>query len=347
MRIGLTGLAGSGKSTVFSALTGIDAAAGHRRGREGASIGTVKVPDPRVDALALIYRPRKVVYAELSFTDLGGGRASGLERGILHAMRDMDALCHVLRAFPGAAGDAPDPSGELETLETEALLADLEVVEQRVERLRKEGKKTPELALLNRVRDALEGETALRGIDIDAIERKALSGFGLLTLKPLLVVYNVAEEDIGRPPPPALLAEAAARGAGVVTLSAQVETDIAQMEGARATGVRRVPRSRRAGPGPLHPRRLRPHRHGVDDHRRPGRVPGLAHPAGPRCPRRTPRAKIHSDIERGFIRAEVVPWRELVERGSEAKCREAGVLRVEGKDYIVRDGDVVRFRFNV
>ena len=231
MRIGLTGLPGSGKSTVFSALTGIDAGAGHRRGRDGVSIGTVKVPDSRVDALALIYRPRKVVYAELSFTDLGGGRASGLDRGTLHAMRDMDALCHVLRAFPGASDSAPDPAGELETLETEALLADLEVIEQRVERLRKEGKKTPELALLAKVSDALESETALRDIGLGALERKPLSGFGLLTLKPLLVAHNVAEDDIGRPPPPVLLAEAAARGAGVVTLSALVETDIAQMEG--------------------------------------------------------------------------------------------------------------------
>ena len=177
MRIGLTGLARSGKSTVFSALTGIDAGAGHRRGREGASIGTVKVPDSRVDALALIYRPRKVVYAELSFTDLGGDRASGLDRGTLHAMRDMDALCHVLRAFAGTAAGAPDPAGELETLETEALLADLEVIEQRIERLRKEGRKTSELALLNRVGDALESESALRDIGLDAMERKTLSGY--------------------------------------------------------------------------------------------------------------------------------------------------------------------------
>ena len=345
MKIGLTGLPGSGKSTVFSALTGIDVGDGRGRGREGAQIGTVKVPDPRVDALALIYRPRKVVYSELSFTNLGGGRASGLERSILHAMRDMDALCHVLRAFPGTAGDAPDPVDELDALETEALLADLEVVEARIERLRKEGKKTPELALLTRVRDALEAETALRGIDLDVIERKALSGFGLLTLKPLLVVYNVAEEDIGRPTPSAFLSEAAARGAGVVTLSAQVETDIAQMEGheqqefVESLGLGEPARDRfiraafaltdlvsmiTVGPEECH---------------------AWAIPRGLPAPRAA--GKVHSDMERGFIRAEVVPWQELVERGSEAKCREAGVLRVEGKDYIVRDGDVVRFRFNV
>lgn len=345
MRIGLTGLPGGGKSTVFSALTGIEAAAAPWHGRKRANIGTVKVPDPRVDALALIYRPRKVVYAELSFTDLGGGRASGLERGTLHAMRDMDALCHVLRAFSGAAGGAPDPTGELETLETEALLADLEVIEARIERLRKEGKKTPELTLLTRVHDVLEAENALRGIPLDAAERKALSGFGLLTLKPLLVVHNVGENDVGRPPPAPLLAEAAVRGAAVVTLSARVEADIAQMDGpeqqefVESLGLGEPARDRfiraafaltdtvsmiTVGPDEC---RAWPIRRGLSAPRAAGRV--------------------HSDIERGFIRAEVVPWQELVERGSEAKCREAGVLRVEGKDYVVRDGDVVRFRFNV
>ena len=345
MRIGLTGLPGSGKSTVFSALTGIDAGAGHRRGRDGASIGTVKVPDSRVDALALIYRPRKVVYAELSFTDLGGGRASGLDRATLHAMRDMDALCHVLRAFPGASESAPDPAGELEILETEALLADLEVIEQRVERLRKEGKKTPELALLARVSDALEAESALRDIGLDAIERKTLSGFGLLTLKPLLVVHNVAEVDIGRPPPPALLAEAAARGAGVVTLSALVETDIAQMEGSEqqefveSLGLGEPARDRFIRAAFALTDLISMITVGPEECR------VWAIPRGLPAPRAA--GKVHSDMERGFIRAEVVPWRELVERGSEAKCREAGVLRVEGKDYVVTDGDVVKFRFNV
>ena len=345
MRIGLTGLPGSGKSTVFSALTGIGPGAAHRRGRDGVSIGTVKVPDSRVDALALIYRPRKVVYTELSFTDLGGGQASGLDRGTLHAMRDMDALCHVLRAFSGTVAGAPDPAGELETLETEALLADLEVIEQRVERLRKEGKKTPELALLNRASDALESETALRDIGLDAIGRKSLSGFGLLTLKPLLVVHNVAEDEIGRPPPPALLSEAAARGVGVVTLSALVETDIAQMddneqqEFVESLGLGEPARDRFIHAAFALTDLISMITVGPEECR------AWAIPRGLSAPRAA--GKVHSDMERGFIRAEVVPWQELVERGSEAKCREAGVLRVEGKDYIVRDGDVVRFRFNV
>ena len=345
MRIGLTGLARSGRSTVFSALTGLDAAEGPRRGRDDVQVGTVKVPDARVEALARIYRPRKVVYAELSFTDFAGARGSGPGRGALHAMREQDALCHVLRAFPGVAAEAPDPVGELDSLETEALLADLEVIEARIERVRKEGKKTPELALLERVREALEAEVPLRRLELDALVRKALSGYGLLTLKSLLVVHNVAEDGIGAPAPPSLLDEAAARGTGVITLSARVERDIALMEGGEqqefveSLGLGEPAKDRfiraafaltdlvsmiTVGPDEC---RAWPIRRGLPAPRAAG--------------------KVHSDIERGFIRAEVVPWQELVERGSEARCREAGVLRVEGKDYVVQDGDVVRFRFNV
>ena len=345
MKIGLTGLPGSGKSTVFSALTGMDTGDGQRRGRDGAQIGTVKVPDPRVDALSLIYRPRKTVYAEISFTDFVGGRGQGLDRGVLHVMRDVDALCHVLRAFPGAAGESPDPVEELDALETEALLVDLEVIEARVERVRKEGKKTPELALLERVRDALGAETALRRLELDALERKALSGYGLLTLKSLLVVHNVGEDEIGSPPPPPLLEEAAGRGTGVITLSAQVEKDIAQMEGGEqqqfveSLGLGEPARDRFIRAAFALTDLVSIITVGPDECR--------AWPIRRGLPAPSAAGKIHSDIERGFIRAEVVPWQELVERGSEARCREAGVLRVEGKDYIVKDGDVVNFRFNV
>ena len=345
MNIGLVGFPRSGRSSVFSALTGLAAGAGGRRARGGAKIGTVKVPDPRVDALARLYRPRRSVYAEIRFTDLDGGRGPGFERGMLHAMREVDALCHVLRAFPGGGGAAPDPLREFRDLEAEALLADLEVIEQRLARLRKEGRKTRELVLLERVHQALDSETALRRVALDEAERKALSGFGLLTRKPLLVVVNGAEEDLGSPPPAALAGEAAAHGAGVVLLSAPVERDIAQMEPgerqafAEALGLREPARERflraafecndlvsmlTAGPDEC---RAWPIPRGLPAARAAGRI--------------------HSDMERGFIRAEVVPWRELVERGGEARCREAGVLRVEGRDYVVRDGDVVRFLFNV
>ena len=345
MKIALAGFPGSGKSTVFSALTGIGGGTGARRGRGTASIGTVKVPDPRLDAVARLYRPRRIVHAELTFTDLDGGRGPGLERSVLHAMRDADVLCHVLRAFPRGGDGAPDPVAELEGLETEILLADLEVVEQRVERVRKEGGKTRELVLLERVQEALEAETALRRIELGAVERKALAGYRLLTDKPLLVVHNVAEDAAGAPVPAALERAAVARGTGVVTLSAGVEMEIAQMERheqqdfVESIGLHEPARDRfiRAAfaltdlvsmitAGPVECR-------------------AWAIPRGSPAPHAA--GRVHSDMERGFIRAEVVPWQELVERGSEARCREAGVLRVEGRDYPVQDGDVVRFRFNV
>ena len=345
MKIGLVGFPGSGKSTAFSALTGLADDAGGRRARGGTKMGTVKVPDPRVDALARLYRPRKSVYAEIRFTDLDGGRGRGFERGALHAMREVDALCHVLRAFPGGAGGAPDPVRELRDLEAETLLADLEVIEQRLARVRKEGGKTRELALLERIHEALDAGTALRRVALAEAERKALSGFGLLTRKPLLVVLNAAEEDLGSPLPAALAEEAAARGTGVVVLSAPVERDIAQMErGEQQSFVESL--------GLREPARDRFIRAAFDLTdlismltTGPDECRAWPIPRGLPAPRAA--GKIHSDMERGFIRAEVVPWRELVERGGEARCREAGVLRVEGRDYVVQDGDVVNFRFNV
>ena len=134
MKIGLVGLRGSGKSTVFGALTGQAVETGYAARSERENLGAVKVPDARVDALAGIYAPKKSIYAEISFTDLGGGYDSGLDRKVLNAMRNVDALCQVLRAFPDAAGEPGDPIADLCELETETLLADMEVIEQRIAR---------------------------------------------------------------------------------------------------------------------------------------------------------------------------------------------------------------------
>jgi ribosome-binding ATPase YchF (GTP1/OBG family) len=143
---------------VFGALTGLDVATGYGAGK--ANLGAVKVPDARVDALAKLYDPKKTTYAEITFSDLGAGRAEGLDRAALNAMRNVDALCQVLRAFPDAAGEPGDPLGELTGLETETLLADLELVEQRIAKLTKDRSNPRELALLERVKEALESERA-------------------------------------------------------------------------------------------------------------------------------------------------------------------------------------------
>ena len=345
MKIGLVGLPGSGKSTVFAALTGLAVETGYGASNK-QNIGTVKVPDPRVDALAGLFHPKKTTYAEIVFTDLGGGgQGARIDRATLNAMREVDALCQVVRAFPDAAGDAPAPLGEIVELDTEAILADLEIVERRAQRLAKDRSNPRELAVLERIQAHLEAEQSVRSLALDDGELKLISGYRFLSQKPLLLVLNVPEDQVTAPPPADVAQAARDRGLGLVVLAAQIEMDIAQMPAdeqptfLESLGLTEPAKNRfvraayelldlvsmlTAGP----------------DECRAWPVPRNS---------KAPRAagKIHSDIERGFIRAEVVPWQALIELGSEAKCREAGKLGVEGKEYVIQDGDVVHFRFNV
>ncbi len=342
MKIGLVGYPGSGKTTVFSALTGLEVETGY--GGTKAHLGTVKVPDPRVDALAELYQPKKKTYAEVTFTDLAGGH-EGLDRAVLNQMRPLDALCQVVRAFPDAAGNAPDPLAEIEGLRTETILADLEVAENRIERLRKDRSAPGELALLERLAGELENERALRDVELGPEDARVVAGFTFLSQKPLLLVLNVPEDRVEAAPPSAVAKAAEENHLGLVVLSAQVEMEIAQMDPAdQAEFLASLGLSEPAS------------------HRFIRAAYELCHliamlTAGPDECRSWPVArgtpapraagKIHSDIERGFIRAEVVAYDDLVALGSEAKCREAGKLRVEGKNYVIEDGDVVHFRFNV
>jgi GTP-binding protein YchF len=334
MRIGLVGLPGSGKSTVFGALTGLAVETGYAARRDRANVGVVKVPDERVDALARLFAPRKTTYAEITFTDVAGA-AEGIDRTTLNAMRPLDALCQVVRGFPDAAGTPPDPVREIADLETETILADLEVIEARIARLAKDRSAPRDLDLLQRIRATLEDGTALRSLELAPEERRSLAGYSLLTQKPLLLVLNVAEDEVLQPAPEAVAAAAKSRGLGLVVLSAPVEMEIAQLSEAEQPEFV-------ASLGLDQPARHRFIRAAFELIDLISMLTAGPDTAAPRAA-----GKIHSDIERGFIRAEVIHWRDLVELGSEARCREAGKLRVEGKDYVVQDGDVVHFRFNV
>jgi len=345
MKIGLVGLPGCGKSTVFGALTGLAVETGYGARGGKANIGVVRVPDPRVDALAALFHPKKKVYAETTFTDLGGGAEEGLDRAVLNAMRNVDALCQVLRAFDDGSGKAADPLSEIDALATETILADLEIVEQRVARLTKDRSNPAELELLKRIQAHLEAEQPIRSMELSAEERKSISTYSFLTQKPLLLVLNVGEEDAAAEPPAEIARDAERRGLGLIALSAQVEMDIAQMsegdqrEFLESMGLSEPARDRfiRAAYALLD--LISMLTAGEDECRAwPVRRNSLAPQAA---------GKIHSDIERGFIRAEVMHWQDLVKLGSEAKCRDAGKLRVEGKSYVIQDGDVVNFRFNV
>jgi len=346
MKIGLVGFPGSGKSSVFNALTGMAVETGFGAHSDKPTFGVVKVPDSRIDALAAMYSPKKTTYAEITFTDVGGGmQSTGLDRGVLNSMREVDALCQVVRAFPAPTGEAARPLGEVLDLEAETILADQELVERRVERLRKDRSNPRELELLERVLAHLESEKAIRDFELAPEEEKMLSGYRFLSQKPLLLVLNVPEDQAAADAPGEIAKAASERGLGLVVLAAQVEQDIAQMpaqdqgEFLESLGLSEPAKNRfiraafelldlvsmlTAGPDEC---RAWPVQRGS---------------AAPKAA-----GKIHSDIERGFIRAEVIRFDDLIELGSEAKCRDAGKLRVEGKEYVIQDGDVVHFRFNV
>jgi GTP-binding protein YchF len=351
MKIGLVGFPGSGKTTVFNALTGLTAETGLGAARGKTNLGVVKVPDPRVDALAKLYTPKKTTYAEILFSDVaagagGGGSARGLDRTVLAAMREVDALCQVVRAFASPElPDAPAPLREIQDLEAEMVLGDLELVEKRLERLKKEKGNPREAAALGKVKEHLDKEQPLRALQLPDDEWALFSGYRFLSQKPLLLVLNAEENDVTKAPAADIVSYAKTRGLGLVVLSAKVEQDIAQMspdeqkEFLAALGLSEPAKDRfvraafalldlisflTGGPDEC---RAWPIKRGLSAQRAAG--------------------KIHSDIERGFIRAEVIKHEDLLALGSEAKCREAGKLRLEGKEYVMQDGDVVNFRFNV
>jgi GTP-binding protein YchF len=347
MKVGIVGFPGAGKTTVFNALTGLHAAVGGYGDPGKANLGSIKVPDARIDRLSEIFQPRKTTYAETVFVDVPGASAgaSALDQATLNQMRDADALALVLRGFPDPLTAAPaDPLRDFENFRGELILADLAVIEKRLERVRKE-QKGSEVELLDRCRSALEAETPLRRVELSPGEERALAGFALLSRLPLLVAVNGAEADAGQPLPTALQARLDADGVGGISLCAQIEMEIAALpadeRGAFLAdlGLTESARDRfiQAAYGLLD--LISFLTSGEDEVRAwPIRRGTTAVKAA---------GKIHSDIERGFIRAEVVAFDDFVRLGSDAKCREAGKLRLEGKEYVVRDGDIIHFRFNV
>jgi GTP-binding protein YchF len=347
--MGIAGFPGAGKTTIFNALTGLAADVGAAGGSSTRpNLGVIKVPDPRVDALSAIFQPRKRTYAEMTFVDFPDppGEVGRLdERGIAQ-MREVDALAHVVRAFEDPTQvTTADPARDLESFQTELVVADLTLVERRLERVQKEKGKERERDLLARLQTALDAGQELRQIGLSADELLQVSGFGFLSLKPRLVVLNVAEDQVVAGVPAAIAEPLAAAGLTAVAVSGKLEMELAALDEAdrRAfesdLGLAESARDRflRAAYALMD---LMSFLTAGEDEVRAWTI------------RRGDRAqvaagKIHSDIARGFIRAEVIAVGDLLELRSEARCREAGKLRVEGKEYVVQDGDVIHFRFNV
>ena len=349
MKAGLVGFPGVGKTTIFRALTGLESTAGAAARRpDRPALGVIKVPDRRLDALAEIYRPRKVTPAEICFVDFPApphtSRLS-LDAGIVTQMRELDAFALVIRGFTDALGEPANPALELRAFLDELLLADLGVVEKRLERLRKEKGSEQERAVLDRCREALEEGRSLRQIGLRADEDRLLSAFAFVSLKPALVVLNVADAEVNAPLPPEFLRAAEEVGVPAMAVCGQIEMEVGELppdeQGPylRELGIAEPARDRFIQASYALLSLVSFLTVGADEVR--------AWPIRAGTPAVKAAGKIHSDIERGFIRAEVIRFEDLIQHRSEAKCREVGVQRVEGRDYIVQDGDVIHFRFAV
>jgi len=347
-KVGILGLPQAGKTTLFEILVqGAGAQAAATSGRE--KVAVVVVPDERVDRLAAIYKPKKVVHAQVQFVDTVGvaqtsARAAARGPDLFSGVRNCDALLAVVRGFenPAVPATAGDPARELRDLESELILNDLAIVEARLDKLarelrvgRKEGER--EHALLVRLKASLEAEQPLRGETYDSDEAKLLRGFQLLTLKPLLVVVNQGE-GVAQPLPNAgthalVVGITAHLEREVVSLPAQERDAFRRELGIDQDGLSLVIRACyrllglisffTVGPDEVRAWTIRQGDRSVDA-------------AG----------AIHSDLAKGFIRAEVVPCARLLEAGSEAVARERGWTRLEGREYVVQDGDCLEIRFN-
>lgn len=366
MKIGIIGLPNSGKTTVFNALTGqsVEAEAWPTPIGEDAHIGIVKVPDARIDKLTEIYKPKKTTYADVTCVDItgfaGGISSSKQKAQVFEQVWDVDAILHVVRAFENPAVVHPDgeidPARDAAALDLELVFHDLELVETRLERIANSMKKgigeglEAERDVLERFLVQLEEEQPLRNLQITEAENAAIASLQFVSLKPELVVLNIGEDELGSEGTAAQLAALhehfQGKEAEVFSLCGEIEMEIGQLEPEEAgafledLGIAEPAMNLvihkayellglisflTAGEDEVRAWTIRRGTHAVKA-------------AG----------KIHSDIERGFIRAEIISYDDFMAAGgSMPKAKEQGTLRLEGKDYEMQDGDIVNFRFNV
>jgi GTP-binding protein YchF len=356
MRLGIIGLPQSGKTTIFNALTRGDQPTTMSGGRVDVRTAVVDVPDERIERLVEMFRPAKTTYAKVTYADIAGLEGSSSKSGIsgvlLNQLSQMDGFVHVVRCFddpnvPHPSGSV-DPQRDIDAMDGELLINDLIAVERKLERLQDERRKgggrekaviEREIQLFEKLNVALSEEAPLRDLEFSTEEQKNLSGYGFLTLKPILILLNLSE---GQTPPQI---EYPHRNSRVAALQGELEMEIAQLPAEEAEvfmaeyGIEEL--------GLLRVIRLSYNLLGLQSFFTVGEDEVRAWTVQSGASAVEAAGVIHTDLQKGFIRAEVIGYDELVELGGMAEARSKGKLRLEGKDYKVKDGEIMHIRFNI